>query len=110
MRIRPLTLAAYVVVILLMAVLPLTDAPRSWQLYAFLFFIYLAMANMWNLLAGYSGLVSLCQPAFLGIAGYTLVIGTWLSIPWWAGLFLGGATAALFAALLSNAVFRLTGV
>jgi branched-chain amino acid transport system permease protein len=110
MRIRPLTLTAYVVAILLMAVLPLTDAPRSWQLYAFLFFIYLAMANMWNLLAGYSGLVSLCQPAFLGIAGYTLVIGTWLSIPWWVGLFLGGATAALFAALLSNAVFRLTGV
>jgi hypothetical protein len=34
--------------------------PQSWLLYVFLFSIYLAMANMWNLLAGYSGLVSLC--------------------------------------------------
>jgi hypothetical protein len=24
--------------------------------------VYLAMANMWNLLCGYSGLISLCQP------------------------------------------------
>ena len=56
-------------------------APRSWLLYIFLFAIYLTMANMWNLLAGYSGLVSLCQPAFLGLAGYTMVIGTWIGIP-----------------------------
>ena len=60
--------------------------PQSWLLYAFLFFIYLAMANMWNLLAGYSGLISLCQPAFLGLAGYTLAIGTWVGVPWWVGL------------------------
>ena len=31
----------------------------------FLFFIYLALANMWNLLSGYCGLISLCQPAFI---------------------------------------------
>lgn len=98
------------VVILVLALLPLIGAPRSWVLYIFLFFIYLAMANMWNLLAGYAGLISLCQPAFLGLAGYTMVICTWLGLTWWMGLIAGAAVAALFAVLISPAVFRLSGI
>jgi branched-chain amino acid transport system permease protein len=96
--------------IVILALLPLIGAPRSWLLYAFLFFVYLAMANMWNLLAGYSGLISLCQPAFLGLAGYTLAIGTWVGVPWWAGLTGGAIVAALFALLISIPVFRLSGI
>lgn len=98
------------VLLLVPALLPLLGAPRNWLLYCFLFFIYLAMANMWNLLAGYSGLVSLCQPAFLGLAGYAMTIGTWLDIPWWIGLIGGGCVATLFALLISGAVFRLSGI
>ena len=103
-------LAAATLPIALLALLPLIGAPQSWLLYAFLFFIYLAMANMWNLLAGYSGLISLCQPAFLGLAGYMLAIGTWVGIPWWAGLIVGAVVAALFALLISIPVFRLSGI
>jgi branched-chain amino acid transport system permease protein len=96
--------------VIIPASLPLLGAPRNWLLYFFLFFIYLAMANMWNLLAGYSGLVSLCQPAFLGLAGYAMTIGTWVGIPWWVGIIGGAIAAALFALLISTAVFRLSGV
>ena len=63
------------VLIIAMAVLPIAGMPRAWILYGLLFLIYLTMSNMWNLVAGYSGLISLAQPAFLGIAGYTLAIG-----------------------------------
>jgi branched-chain amino acid transport system permease protein len=105
-----LTLIPLAALILVLALLPLIGAPQSWLLYAFLFFIYLAMANMWNLLAGYSGLISLCQPAFLGLAGYTLAIGTWVGLPWWAGLLGGAIVAALFALLISVPVFRLSGI
>ncbi|MBN2402440.1 MAG: branched-chain amino acid ABC transporter permease [Spirochaetes bacterium] len=97
-------------VFIILALLPLIGAPRSWVLYVFLFFIYLAMANMWNLLAGYSGLISLCQPAFLGLAGYTMAIGTWVGVPWWIGIIGGAIIAALFALLISGAVFRLSGI
>jgi branched-chain amino acid transport system permease protein len=93
-----------------LAVLPLTGAPESWVLYVFLFLIYFAMANMWNLLAGYAGLISLCQPAFLGLAGYAMTVGTWVGIPWWLGLIGGGLVAGLFAMAISPAVFRLSGV
>jgi len=96
--------------IILLALFPFIGVPRSWILYVFLFSIYLAMANMWNLLAGYSGLTSLCQPAFLGLAGYTMTIGTWVGVPWWVGLIGGGVVAALFAILISIPVFRLSGI
>ena len=33
---------------------------------------YLALATMWNLLAGYAGLVSVGQQAFVGVGGYAL--------------------------------------
>jgi len=103
-------LVALIAPIALLGLFPLIGVPDSWQLYVFLFFIYLAMANMWNLLAGYSGLVSLCQPAFLGLAGYTLAVGTWVGIPWWAGVMGGAMVAALFALFMSIPVFRLSGV
>jgi branched-chain amino acid transport system permease protein len=103
----PVLLAA---VIVLLFVLPVIGVPRSWLLYLFLFFIYLAIANMWNLLAGYSGLMSLCQPAFIGLAGYTMVILTWVGVPYYLGIIAGGVAAAAFAALISIPVFRLRGI
>jgi branched-chain amino acid transport system permease protein len=100
----------FVAVVVMLAVLPIIGMPRSWSLYLFLFFIYLAMANMWNLLAGYSGLMSLCQPAFIGLAGYTLVIFTWIGLPFYLGIIAGAIVAAAFALLISIPVFRLSGI
>lgn len=102
---------AFIVVAVLLAVLPLVNAvPQSWILYVFIYCVYLSMACMWNLIAGYSGLISLCQPAFLGLAGYTLALGTWIKVPWWAGLIGGAVVAGIFAVLIAFAVFRLSGV
>ena len=96
--------------IVVLAVLPAIGVPETWILYLFLFFAYLAMANMWNLLAGYCGLISLCQPAFLGLAGYTLVIFTWSGLPFYLGIIVGGLIAAAFAVVISAPVFRLKGI
>jgi branched-chain amino acid transport system permease protein len=99
-----------VTVMVVLAVFPIIGVPQSWLLYLFLFFLYLAMANMWNLLAGYAGLTSLCQPAFIGLAGYTLVIGTWIGVPFYLGIIAGAIVAAAFALLISIPVFRLSGI
>ncbi len=99
-----------IVVIVMLGVLPLTEIPRQWILYLFFFFTYLAMANMWNLLAGYSGLISLCPAAFCGLAGYTLAIITWLGWPVYVGIILGTIVSALFAIIISIPVFRLKGI
>ncbi len=108
-KLTPGYLAVGIIVILL-AVLPVAGLPRAWTLYLLLFFIYLAMANMWNLIAGYSGLISLAQPAFLGLAGYTLAITSWVGVPWWGGVVGGAIIAGIFAFLISFPVFRLSGV
>ncbi len=95
---------------LVLAILPLVGLPRTWLLFLFLFFVYLSLANMWNLLSGYCGLISLCQPAFIGLAGYALVIFTWNGLPVYLGIVGGAIAAALFATLISAAVFRLRGI
>src|SRR4030043_156917 len=99
-----------IILILLLAALPIIGIPRVWFLYIFLFFIYLALANMWNLLAAYSGLISLCPAAFIGLAGYTMAILTWFGWPYYIGIILGSIAAALFAVLISVPVFRMKGI
>ncbi len=101
---------AVVVVLAVLAVLPVLGMPQEWLLYLLIFFIYLALANMWNLLAGYSGLICLCPAAFVGLAGYTVAIGTWVGLPFYLGIIAGAIVAAAFALLISFPVFRLRGI
>jgi branched-chain amino acid transport system permease protein len=110
MKIPRLTTLAAVAVLVVLALFPVVGIPLNWLNYLFLFFIYLALANMWNLLAGYTGLICLCPHAFVGLAGYTLAIGSWVGVPFQAGLIAGAAVAALFALLISFPVFRMRGI
>lgn len=103
-------LAPLLIVTVVLAIFPAIGVPQEWLLYLFLFFIYLALANMWNLLAGYCGLISLCQPAFIGLAGYVLAIAVWTGYPLWIGILGGGIIAAVFALVISVPVFRLRGI
>ena len=100
----------FIAVLVVLALFPIIGVPRAWLLYLLLFFLYLTMASMWNLLAGYSGLISLCPAAFVGLAGYTMTVMTRLGLPYYAGIIPGGIAAALFAMLISIPVFRLKGI
>jgi branched-chain amino acid transport system permease protein len=74
------------------------------------FFYYLALAQMWNLLAGYGGLVSVGQQAYLGLGGYALlVLSVNLAINPFIAVLLAGVVAALFAVPTAALVFRLQG-
>jgi branched-chain amino acid transport system permease protein len=68
----------------------------------------IALAQMWNLLAGYTGLLSLGHQLFVGIGAYALFEATqrYQIAPWWA-LPLAGIAGGLAAALLAPALFRL---
>ncbi len=110
MKIPRLTTLLAVMALVVLALFPVIGVSLSWLNYLFLFFIYLALANMWNLLGGYTGLICLCPHAFVGLAGYTLAIGTWVGVPFQAGLIAGAAVAALFALLISFPVFRMKGI
>jgi branched-chain amino acid transport system permease protein len=73
-------------------------------------FSYLALASLWNLLAGYSGLVSIGQQAFVGLGGYSLFTLTmFVGIPPILAVFLAGVIASLFAVPTAWIIFRLRG-
>jgi branched-chain amino acid transport system permease protein len=71
---------------------------------------YVALAQLWNLLAGYAGLASVGQQAYVGLGGYALFF---LTGPMNMNVYLAMALAAPFAGLMSIpvsfAVFRLRG-
>lgn len=77
-----------------------------------LFFILtmLVLAQSWNLLAGYAGLVSVGQQAFVGFGAYTMFAAVIL-LGWdpLAGVALAGVAAALLAVPTGFFVFRLQG-
>jgi len=71
------------------------------------FIALLVLAQMWNLLAGYAGLVSIGQQAYLGLGGYALIVladdlgvNPFLAVP------LAGLVAAGLALPTAALVFR----
>jgi branched-chain amino acid transport system permease protein len=70
----------------------------------------LALAQIWNLLAGYAGLVSVGQHAFVGLGGYLLFVGgIYLGLPALATLPFAGVVSALVAVPTAWMLFRLRG-
>jgi branched-chain amino acid transport system permease protein len=73
--------------------------------------IYVTLASMWNLLAGYSGMVSLGQQMFIGLGGYTLAVSSmYFKIPIYLSVVFGGFMSAILAVIISRPVFRMKGV
>jgi len=107
---RYLPLILLLALSLILILLPVMDVPKTWVLYLFYFFVFLTAANMWNLLAGYSGLLALCPAAFIGLGGYIMTILTWVGIPYYVGIILGWIASAIFAMIISLSVFRMKGI
>jgi branched-chain amino acid transport system permease protein len=110
-RTRAGTLTGLLALLLIAAGLAL-PAFASRSLIQDLFFILtmLTLAQLWNLLAGYGGLVSVGQQAFVGIGAYAMFAGVilWgmdpvLAIP------LGGLAALALAIPTAFFAFRLAG-
>ena len=81
------------------------------MLFFMLFCIYLGLAQMWNLLAGYSGLISLGQQSFVGLGGYTVaVLSSYYGINIWLAIGLGGVASVFLALFMSLFIFRMKGV
>jgi branched-chain amino acid transport system permease protein len=73
-------------------------------------FSYIALASLWNLLAGYAGLVSVGQQAFVGIGGYTLfLVGLGGEINPLVGVPVAGVVAVVAAVPIALLLFRLRG-
>ena len=73
-------------------------------------FTFVALASLWNLLAGYAGLVSVGQQAFVGLGGYLLfALAMNLDVHPIAAILIAGPIGALVAIPVAALIFRLRG-
>jgi branched-chain amino acid transport system permease protein len=101
--------AALGLVFVALAILP-AFASRALLQDMFFVFAMLALAQYWNLLAGYAGLVSIGQQAFVGLGAYTLFAATlMLGLDPLIAILLGGIVSAILAVPTALIVFRLRG-
>jgi branched-chain amino acid transport system permease protein len=70
-------------------------------------FILIMFAAMWNLLAGYAGLVSVGQQAYVGLGGYFMLRMVEAGLPPFPAIFAGALATGIIAWLLSWFVLRM---
>ena len=94
--------------LLFLLVLPFVMPYEALSVNILIFGLY---AVGFNLLFGYTGLLSFGHAAFLGIGAYTagmgIVLGGW---PWWLAIFLGVVAAALVGAVIGYLAIRTRGI
>ncbi len=73
------------------------------------FFVLLTMAVMWNLLAGYAGMVSIGQQAFVGLGAYGVLVLALNGFDPVAAIPIAAVVCALIALPVSLLLFRLGG-
>lgn len=102
-------LAVYAVAFVALAAAPFWAERSDLRLLAEIF-SYVALASLWNLLAGYAGLVSVGQQAYVGLGAYLLFglaivagVHPLMAIP------VAGAVAAVVAVPVAALIFRLRG-
>ena len=74
-------------------------------------FLYITMGEMWNLLSGFTGMTSLGNQTFIGLAGFSVAVMTstyHTSI--WVGIAVGFGIAIIISLLLSFVLFRMRGM
>jgi len=102
--------AVFAALAVLLATLPFWDSDASLRTPLTVILYYLALAQVWNLLAGYAGMVSIGQQMFVGVGIYTLLtlaedvgLDPFLTIP------LAGVVAAILSVPAGLVAFRLRG-
>ncbi len=91
-------------------VLLFTLQSQYYQLMLILVAVWAVMGISWNVLSGYSGLISFGHAAFFGLGAFTVVLGQiYFGITPWIGIPIAGVVGALAGILVGLPTFRLRG-
>ena len=101
--------ALIAVALVVLALAPFWGDRQTLRLLAEIF-TFVALASLWNLLAGYAGLVSVGQQAFVGLGGYLLfALAILAGVHPLAAILIAGPIGALVAVPVAALIFRLRG-
>lgn len=112
---RQFFLREWRLIVITVIVVPVLVSALSWATaytrYSIIQFMsLLAIAQMWNLLAGYAGLVSVGQQAWVGLGGYALIVlADDLRVPLILAVFLASLVPLALSIPTAFLVFRLRG-
>jgi branched-chain amino acid transport system permease protein len=107
-RTASVSTGACVLAVAFLAVLPyFIGGPAEQPLMTLLTFI--AMASLWNLLAGFSGLTSFGQQAYIGVGAYALYLVASHGVNPFAGVLLAAIGGVVVLLPVSALVLRLSG-
>ncbi|NIZ60209.1 branched-chain amino acid ABC transporter permease [Sedimentitalea sp. CY04] len=102
-------LVAIALAAIVLALAPVAIGPGSLRLLVEVFTM-IALAQAWNLLAGYTGFVSVGQQAFIGIGAYGMfAVALKMGLNPFSSVLVGGIVAAVIGAFAALALFRLRG-
>jgi branched-chain amino acid transport system permease protein len=106
---RPAIVAAIVVALVLLALVPWIATPSLIQ-FGISTLLMATLAQSWNIIGGYTGYASFGNSVFYGLGSYGVAIAMvqW-HLPFGVGLALGAVLAVLFALLIGLPVLRLRG-
>jgi branched-chain amino acid transport system permease protein len=102
-------LSVFLAIVAALALAPFWAGRQDLRLLAEIY-AYVALASAWNLLAGYAGLVSIGQQAFVGLGGYLLFgLTMFAGLPPLLAVPVVGVIAAMVSIPVAALVFRLRG-
>jgi branched-chain amino acid transport system permease protein len=107
--VKRLLLAGFTVLLVVLAFYPTQGTGYGVRTMLQLF-MWIALAQSWNLISGLTGYVSFGHVAFFGMGAYTTaILVTKLGWPWLLGCLAGGVTAMALALLIGWPCLRLKG-
>jgi branched-chain amino acid transport system permease protein len=107
---KKLNIAIPSAAILIIAALPLLNSKPYFLQVFIMIMLFAYLSSAWNIIGGYTGLLSLGHSAYMGIGAY---VSTILFIEYhltpWVGMIIGGLIAGLFSLLIGYPTFKLRG-
>jgi branched-chain amino acid transport system permease protein len=102
-------MASFAVALVLLVAAPFWGGRDDLRLLSEIY-AYVALASLWNLLAGYAGLVSVGQQAYVGLGGYVLFASTILAgVHPLVAVPVAGVIGGVVALPVAGLMFRLRG-
>jgi len=99
-----------IVIAVFLALVPLLTKRNDLINILILIFLYICLAQSWNILGGYAGQVSLGHAAFFGLGAITTrFLWVW-GTPFFLAFLTGGVVAVLFALIIGHPALRLKGI
>lgn len=105
-----ITFSVLAVIIIILVILPLVINRTDVLDLLLLVFLYITLAQSWNILGGYTGQISLGHAAFFGIGALCVRILWQTGIPFYLAFPAGGLSAVVLAAIIGLPALRLKGI